>query len=124
MAGLSPILQKHFDDPKFFGRLAGANRRGKSTNPACGDILEFEMRIDGEKIVTTRFMAHGCSSVIAVASLMAEKLQNVNVSDLLQSNVGEIVNNAGGLHASRSHAISVVERALRVALESADMNET
>ncbi|MFN0205460.1 MAG: iron-sulfur cluster assembly scaffold protein [Planctomycetota bacterium] len=121
MSGLSPILQKHFDDPKFFGRLANANRRGKSTNPACGDILEFEMCVEGERIVTTRFMAHGCSSVIAVASLMAERLQNVNVSDLLQSNVGEIVHNAGGLHASRSHAILVVERALRDALDSAEI---
>jgi NifU-like protein involved in Fe-S cluster formation len=119
VAALPPILEDHFRHPRGVGRLAGASGRGKSENPACGDVLEIEVACAGGRVREARFMAHGCSSVIAVASLVVGALGGRSLEEARGFDVEGAVAAAGGLPNNRRHAVSVVSRALLDALSGA-----
>ncbi len=116
MQGLPPTLEDHFRSPRSGERLAVVSGRGRSENPACGDLLEIEVRVDGGRVEDAAFRAHGCSSVIAVASLVLEAIRGAAVDEVARFDTSAAVARAGGLPPTRAHAIAVVERALREAL--------
>jgi len=117
--GLPPILEDHFRSPRGARRLAEPSGRGKASNPACGDVLELDVAIDGDRVVDAGFLAHGCSSVIAVASLATEAIRGRTVAEARRFDLAAAVAAAGGLPPTRRHAVSVVGRALAEALGEA-----
>lgn len=119
MGALSPSLSDHFDRPRNVGRVEGATARGVAENPACGDRVEIEVREHVGVIEQARFMAHGCSSVVAVASLAVERIEGSTLAAARSLDLGALVQGAGGLPDNRRHAVLVVERALANALGGA-----
>lgn len=113
---LPPVLEDHFKNPRRVGRLGSGSLRGRAENPACGDLLELELAIRDGRVADVRFMAHGCSSLIAVASLAASSLPGLGLADARQFDLDGAVARAGGLPRNRRHAISLVSEALRAAL--------
>lgn len=119
MRGLPPILDDHFRQPRAFGRLSSPSARGRAENPACGDVVEIEVAVDAGRVVGAAFLAHGCSSVIAVASLVVDGLAGRALDEARAIDVGAAVAAAGGLPPQRRHAAAVVGRALEAALSGA-----
>ncbi|MBI3820116.1 MAG: iron-sulfur cluster assembly scaffold protein [Planctomycetes bacterium] len=118
MPGLPPVLEDHFQHPRCRGRAAAPAARGRAENPSCGDLLEVEIVVSAARIEQSRFMAQGCSSVIAVASLVMQYLENKQIDDARNMNIEQLVAAAGGLHRTRRHAIAMVGRAVNDALRS------
>jgi len=116
VATLPPILEDHFRHPRGVGRIEGAAARGRAENPACGDVLEIEVACESGRVRDARFMAHGCSSVIAVASVVVESLAGLELAAARAFDVERAVEAAGGLPNNRRHAVFVVSRALDAAL--------
>jgi NifU-like protein len=116
MSGLPQILEDHFARPRNVGRLASASSRGRGSNPACGDTLEIEIRSAEGRVEDARFMAHGCSSVIAVASLAVDTIRGQSLDSARGLELESLVATAGGLPENRRHALAVVARALNEAL--------
>ncbi len=56
----SPQLLDHFEHPRNAGSLAHADARVRVENPACGDILELSIKVNGGRISDVRFLAKGC----------------------------------------------------------------
>lgn len=112
MSGLSRQLEAHFQNPRGLGRATAPALRGKSANPACGDLLEVEIVIREGRVAEARFMAQACSSVIAVASLTMEAIEGADAATACALDIRQLVENAGGLHSGRRHAIQMMQRAL------------
>jgi NifU-like protein involved in Fe-S cluster formation len=120
MSALPPVLDEHFRNPRSAGVLPGANARGRGGNPACGDLLVLELRIEGERVLAAGFQARACSAVIACASLLCARLCEPGTSvDVARSlDLEALVQAAGGLPRQRAHATRVCMRALSEALRA------
>jgi len=119
MPALRPWMRDHFEQPRNVGPLAGATARGEGRNPACGDLLELELRIDPGRagtVLEARFRAQSCSAVIACASLATERLRGLALEAAASLDLAAAVEEAGGLPPRSSHALAVVTRALHGAL--------
>lgn len=77
------------------------------------------MRLADGRIAEAGFLAHGCSSVIAVASLVMSGLQGMTVEEARTFDIAAAVDREGGLPPQRRHAVAMVARALDMALHEA-----
>ncbi len=100
------------------GGLAGDEvSHGRAEHPVCGDVLELECELDGERIVDIGWRAQGCPATMAVAAAARAALRGQEVAaapSRMRARLAEL----GGLAATESHALSLFLRALREAVES------
>lgn len=120
MRPLPPTLQDHFDRPRHVGRLAAPAVCGRGGNAACGDDLRLWIRVEADAVAEVAFQARACSAVIAVASLVVERLAGLELDAARRLDPKALTEAAGGLPGPRQHACRVVRRALEAALEASD----
>src|SRR5688500_11682775 len=65
------IILDHNRRPRNYGALEGANRRKEGRNPACGDEINLELRMEDDAIADVRFTSEGCAVSRASASIMS-----------------------------------------------------
>ena len=58
----SPQLLDHFEHPRNAGELADADARVRVENPACGDILELAVKVEGNCIQPDSISCQGMCS--------------------------------------------------------------
>ena len=76
------LILDHSRNPRHFGRLDGATHSAADINPLCGDKLRLYVCVnDDDNIESTHFEGSGCAISIASASLMADAITNVPVSE-------------------------------------------
>jgi nitrogen fixation NifU-like protein len=69
------IILDHNRRPKNYGALEGANRHKTGRNPACGDEIVLELRMEDEAIADVRFTSAGCAVSRASASIMSQAVK-------------------------------------------------
>ncbi len=69
------IILDHNRRPKNYGTLEGANRRKAGRNPACGDEINLELRVENDAIADVRFTSEGCAVSRASASIMSQAVK-------------------------------------------------
>src|SRR5207302_7100136 len=70
----SEAVLDHFRNPRNAGELPGATATVEVSNPVCGDVLKLAARIVDGRIVEARFLCRGCTTSIACASVLTERL--------------------------------------------------
>ena len=70
----SRALLDHFKNPRNAGELPDATAVVEVTNPVCGDILKLAARVEIGRVAEARFLCRGCTTAIACASLLTERL--------------------------------------------------
>jgi nitrogen fixation NifU-like protein len=68
------VILDHHRSPRNRRRLGAATVAQRGTNPLCGDEVEVEVRIEGDRVVELGFQGRGCSISQASASMMSEAL--------------------------------------------------
>ena len=112
----SELLLDHFRNPRNAGKLANASAEVTATNPICGDILELGVRVNDGEIAEARFLCRGCTTSIACASLLTERLTGCSLT-AARSITAETVSQAlGGLPPATFHGAQLAEDALRLLL--------
>ncbi len=102
----------HFQNPRNAGGLADANASVQVENPACGDVLKLSARIEHGHIAEIRFLAKGCVSAMACASLITELVAGKGLLEARQIKREELVKAIGGLPQASSHAADLAIDAL------------
>jgi nitrogen fixation protein NifU and related proteins len=110
-------LLDHFEHPRNAGELADADAQVRVENPACGDILELAIKMNGGRIGGIRFRAKGCVPAMACASAMTELAKGKSVQEARAISKAEVVNAVGGVPAASGHAAQLAVDALRAALQ-------
>ena len=112
----SELVLDHFRNPRNAGRLANATAEVQATNPICGDILELSVRVENGGIAEARFLCRGCTTSIACASVLTERLTGSTL-EAARSITPEIISEAlGGLPAATFHGAQLPAEALRLLL--------
>jgi NifU-like protein involved in Fe-S cluster formation len=112
--GVSEGLREHVRDPRRVaaeGPPAAGTCVVRAINAACGDELELRGRREGE-LLRIAFRARGCWGVVAVASLLCERLDGGPLTSARDLDAAAAVAAAGGLPRSRAHAVHLFERVL------------
>jgi len=107
----------HFQNPRNAGEVASPDASVQIENPACGDILKLTLRIVDRRIGEIRFLAKGCVSAIACASLLTEMVQGKAVDEASKLRREDLIAAIGGLPEGSAHASHLAMDALAAALK-------
>jgi nitrogen fixation protein NifU and related proteins len=115
----SEALLDHFRNPRNAGELPGATVTVEVSNPICGDILKLSARLEKDRITEARFLCRGCTTSIACASLLTEKIAGQTLAEA-RTLTPEILSKAlGGLPPATLHGALLAIDALQVLLAKA-----
>ena len=118
----SSQLLDHFEHPRNAGELADADAGVRVENPACGDILELTVKVEGNCIREIRFLAKGCVPAMACGSLITEMAAGKTVAEARSIRKEAIAESIGGLPEASGHAAQLAVDALRAVLEAISRN--
>ena len=100
--------------------MANPSAHGEATNPVCGDIVHFFIRIEGATILAASFETQGCPPTIAASSVLTEMVTGLAIDSAKSLSPADVSNALGGLPRNKEHCSLVVIDALRDALNSLD----
>ena len=85
--GYHSKLIDHYENPRNIGSL---NKHSKDVGtglvgaPACGDVMQFNIRVNEEGIITdSKFKTFGCGSAIASSSLVTEWVKGKHIDEAI-----------------------------------------
>jgi len=117
MASFSDAVLEHFRNPRNSGELEGATHRVEVTNPVCGDVLQLAARVERGRILEVKFLCRGCTTAIACASWMTERISGKSLKEARDLNTEMISAGMGGLPEETKHgavlAVDAVKALLR-----------
>ncbi len=114
----SAELLDHFQNPRNAGKIEAPDRTARLENPACGDILELTLKLEGKRIADIRFRAKGCVPAMACGSAITELAKGKNIDQARQLSRGELVKKVGGLPPASAHASHLAIDALAALLRN------
>jgi nitrogen fixation NifU-like protein len=103
----------HFRNPRNAGELPGADAVVEVSNPVCGDILQLSVRVEGQRIAEVRFLCRGCTTAIACASFLTERLQSRTLAESASVTPESLSTALGGLPPATFHGAQLAADALR-----------
>jgi nitrogen fixation NifU-like protein len=108
----SEAVLDHFRNPRNAGELPGATATVEVSNPVCGDILKLSARIVDGHIAEARFLCRGCTTSIACASLLTEKLRERTPAEACSITAESISESLGGLPPATFHGAQLAADAV------------
>ena len=103
---------EHFRHPRNAGAVDDADGIGRVGDPACGDYLEVQIKVEGNCLTAVRFLCRGCPAAIACASVMTELATGCDLDEAAEV-TDEVVEDAlGGLPADKRHCSNLAAAAL------------
>jgi nitrogen fixation NifU-like protein len=74
----------HYENPRNVGKLDKNDPNvgtGLVGAPACGDVLQLQIKVDDGVITDAKFKTYGCGSAIASSSLVSEWVKGKTLSE-------------------------------------------
>jgi nitrogen fixation protein NifU and related proteins len=112
----SELVLEHFRNPRNAGKLANATAEVQATNPVCADILELAVRVENGAIAEARFLCRGCTTSIASASFLTERLTGSTLAAVRSITAETISEALGGLPPATFHGAQLAADALALLL--------
>ena len=93
----SPQVIDHYKNPRNVGMIKDADGVGIVGAPSSGEMIKFWIRVHDSRIVSARFKAFGCPSVIAAGSVATELAMDSTIEEALKITNRQIDDLLGGL---------------------------
>ena len=103
------ILNMNKDDPSVGTGLVGA--------PACGDVLQLQIKVEDDVITDAKFKTYGCGSAIASSSLITTWLKGKTLQEAGEIKNTEIAQELA-LPPVKIHCSILAEDAIKSAIEN------
>jgi nitrogen fixation NifU-like protein len=113
----SSLILDHVKNPRNVGELPDANARARVRSSADGDMLQLQLRIEGNIIRVARFKVFGCGAAIAAGSVLTELLTGKTTEQAALVNNQQLSELMGGLPSDKVHCSVLAEQAIAEALE-------
>lgn len=109
-------LLDHFQNPRNAGEIEKPDAIERVENPACADVLELSLKLDGERIAEIRFRAKGCVPAMACGSAITELAKGKTLAAAREISREELLQTVGGVPEASSHAAHLAMDALAALL--------
>ena len=110
-------VMDHFANPRNVGEIEDADGVGTVGNAKCGDIMQFFIKVEDEKIVDIKFKTFGCGAAIATSSASTEMIKGMTIDEALEFTNKMVIEKLGGLPAAKIHCSVLAEEALHAAIK-------
>jgi nitrogen fixation NifU-like protein len=107
----------HFQNPRGQGALPDATHAARREDPACGDVLELDLRVVNGAVADARFRVRGCAGAIAVGSALVTLLRGREARPDAVSRE-ELESELGEVPATKRHALRLGVETLASALDA------
>jgi nitrogen fixation protein NifU and related proteins len=108
----------HFRNPRNAGELPGATVTIEVSNPVCGDILKLSARVVDGHIAEARFLCRGCTTSIACASVLTERLSGRSLAEVRSITAETLSEALGGLPPATFHGAQLAADAVRALFQN------
>lgn len=110
-------VMKHFLEPHNVGSFEQPDGVGKVGNPVCGDIMEIQIKVEGDRVTDAKFRTFGCGAAIATSSILTDLVKGKTLIDALQITNEQVTEALGGLPARKRHCSVLAEEGLHAAIK-------
>ncbi len=110
-------VMEHFKNPRNVGEIADADGVGSVGNPACGDIMEFYIKVKDDVLEDVKFKTFGCGAAIAVSSMVSEMAKGKTLEEALKISNKSVIEALEGLPKKKHHCSNLGADALHRAIE-------
>jgi nitrogen fixation NifU-like protein len=86
----SENLLDHYENPRNFGNLSNPTNKASDVNLVCGDVIEFQLRVEKNIIKDVKFKCSGCAISKASASMLSEKVKNMKIEEVKKLDQNDI----------------------------------
>ena len=83
MALYNDIVMDHFLNPKNVGEIDNPDGTGIYGSPVCGDMMQIQIKVEGETITDAKFKTFGCGSAIASSSMATSMIIGKTIEEAL-----------------------------------------
>ncbi len=80
----SKIVMAHANRSDYHKSLTDPDVVEAGHNPSCGDEIELQLKLEGDRIVQAAFTGHGCAISQASTSLMCELIEGESLDQARQ----------------------------------------
>jgi nitrogen fixation NifU-like protein len=116
MGGYSEKVMDHFTNPRNVGELQDPDGIGRIGNPVCGDIMEFQIKVEDEHIADVKFKTFGCGAAIAVSSMVSELAKGKTLDEAMLITNKMVAKELDGLPKNKMHCSNLGADALHKAI--------
>lgn len=85
------VILDHYRHPRNYGDLPAANARAKDSNVLCGDVIEMQLRLNGDRVEDLKFRGQGCAISLASASMLTEFSKGKPISTIKKLGKKDII---------------------------------
>lgn len=78
------VILDHSEHPHHKQSLSEATNKITLKNPTCGDVINLEIKLDGDKITDIGFTGEGCTISQSSASMMTDAVLNKTITESLE----------------------------------------
>jgi len=109
----------HYENPRNVGKM---NREDKDVGtgmvgaPACGDVMQLQIRVEDGIIEDAKFKTYGCGSAIASSSLLTEWVKGKSLEEAGRISNTDIARELT-LPPVKIHCSVLAEDAIKAAIE-------
>jgi len=89
-------VMDHYEHPRNEGELECPDMQGKDSNASCGDMIQFQLKIEDGKIIDAKWKGIGCAITTAAASKLSEYLRGQSLKVLQKMSDEEMLKNGVG----------------------------
>jgi len=115
----SEKVKDHYRNPRNVGMLEDADAIGYAGSLACGDAITLFLKFDEqEKVADAKFLAYGCGSAVAAASILTEIVIGKYIGELSQITNQDIVDALEGLPMTKIHCSVMCKEVLEYAISN------
>jgi nitrogen fixation NifU-like protein len=108
----------HYENPRNVGKLDKSDPTvgtGLVGAPACGDVLQLQIKVEGDVITDAKFKTYGCGSAIASSSLVTTWLKGKSLDEAASIKNTDIAEELA-LPPVKIHCSILAEDAIKAAL--------
>jgi len=107
-------------NPINYGKIEDHDVTFHDSNPLCGDSIDIDMKIDGDKVTDIKFHGKGCAICMACSSVLTEIAKGKNIDDVRNISKTDVLGELGleNLQAVRIKCALLSLKVLKSALYS------
>ena len=117
MPGYSEKVMDHFANPRNVGEIGDADGVGSVGNPVCGDMMTFNIKVDGDRLTDVKFKTFGCGAAIACSSMVSEMAKGKTLEEAKRITNADVAAELEGLPKNKLHCSNLGADALHKAIE-------
>ncbi len=89
------VLLEHYKNPQNSGKLINPDIVQKDSNPLCGDVVEFYLRLKEGKVTEVSFEGKGCVICMATSDILSEKFKGMSLDEIQSMQREEVLDILG-----------------------------